>query len=86
MGMGGEVTDGTLTIALLAHFRSPQFYREVRRRANAGWEVKRAEGKRPISFLPPDSDELAAACTTETMSATSLFSVDLALSHLAGLP
>jgi hypothetical protein len=83
LGVGLEPTDGTLTLALLAHFQSKDFYREVLRRAHAGWEVKRVPGERPITFLAPESGQLAGACTIETMSATSLFSVDRALRHLA---
>lgn len=81
-GMGIEATDGTITLALLAHFRSPEFHREVLRTAKAGWEIKRSRGRQPIEFVAPDTARMTELTRLEAMSATSLFSIDSALRHL----
>lgn len=86
LGSGIDVTDGALVLSLMAHFHSPAFYKEVRMRASAGWEVMRDGGSRPLVFLPASSDGLADVATSTTMSASSLFGVDLMLRHLAQPP
>lgn len=82
-GLGVEATDGTFTLGLIAHFRSPEFFVAVRRRAKANWESKRDKAnKRPIQFMSLDGPGLSEKTQLGEMSTTSLFAIDLALTML----
>lgn len=83
-GLGAELTDGSLTIALLAQFDSPDFYAEVLRRARPSWEwQKQKDGHQRIRFYPLSSfaSDGAAELVPE-MANSSVFVLDRALGAL----
>lgn len=84
LGCGVDVTDGGFVLALVAHFRSPEFYAYLRGSAKAGWEVERVDTERPLRFAPASAAGVIDAVSNRSMSSSSIFGVDLALSHLSG--
>ena len=80
LGLGVEMTQGSIVFALLAHFRSTEFFGRVAKNAKLGWELKEIEpGGKPLAFLPLDAIRIRAFMEDESMSPASTFALDLAL-------
>lgn len=81
-GVGSDLTDGSLGLALLASFSSPEYLARLKLDCTASWESAGiVVGERPIKFVPlsdGDQDELDALVRSEGMYPSSLFSLDLA--------
>lgn len=82
-GLGIDLSDGSLTIALTAHFTSPDYLETLRSTAVGSWESETATATRPaIEFVAVDDPSLADLATIEHMDPSSIFSLDLARQHL----
>jgi hypothetical protein len=85
--MGVDLSDGSLTIALLAYFTDPNYLKRVKSDATGSWESERANRERPaVEFVNIDDARLTELATIESMDPTSIFSLDLAMTHLQVLP
>lgn len=80
-GAAIDISDGSIVLAVLAHFTSPEYAHELGLTARGSWESATAGGPR-IEFVPFDGPELTALMTTGTMTASSIFSLDRARTWL----
>jgi hypothetical protein len=79
-----DCSDGTYTFVIMAHFHDAAFLEQFKFESRAGWELQAlADGGRPFSLLPVLGSELEALAVPETMSATSIFALDLVRESLA---
>lgn len=80
--VGADLTEGNLTFAMLAEFKSPDFFDRLKLGGMASWESQEfASGTRPVEFLPLFDPELNTSA--QSMYPTSLFSLDLARQALS---
>ncbi|TDC50578.1 hypothetical protein E1212_14485 [Jiangella ureilytica] len=80
-GAAIDVLDGSLVLAVLAQFTSPEYAREVKLSARGSWESDHTSGPR-IEFVPLHGLELEARMSIETMTASSIYSLDRAREYL----
>ncbi|SDU53456.1 hypothetical protein [Jiangella alkaliphila] len=79
-GAAIDISDGSVVLAVLTHFTSPAYADELKLTARGSWESATAGGPR-IEFAPLDGRELTALMTADTMTASSIFSLDWAPSR-----
>lgn len=83
LGLGGELTDGSISISLLAVFSRPEFYRRVMREAHLNWEWHQGRD-RLILWQPEDDPASSPLLKGARLANTSVLALDLALPLLRG--
>lgn len=76
-GASIELSDGTLQIALLAHFSSPAYLRELKLSIKGNWEGTSPAGP-PIEFVPLEGDRIDQLLASRELVPMSAFSLDRA--------
>jgi hypothetical protein len=76
-GASIELSDGTLQIALLAHFTSPDYLRELKLSIKGNWEGTSPIGP-PIEFVPLEGDRIDKLLASREMAPMSAYSLDKA--------
>lgn len=86
-GMGIDLSDGSLTLALLARFPDSAYLDHVRATATGSWESEQASRERPaVEFPDLDDPRLAEMVASGAMEPSSAFSLDLARQYLRARP
>jgi hypothetical protein len=81
-GAGIDVSDGSLTLALLAHFHAPSYLDIVKSTAVGSWESAPSTQHTPaIDFVPIDDPMFEELANVDAMDPSSIFSLDLARLH-----
>lgn len=84
-GLVIDINDGSLTLALLAHFSDPAYLDRVRATATGSWESEGATREGPaVEFHELDDPRLNQLTTR--MKPSSVFSLDLARQRLGACP
>ncbi|TDD66616.1 hypothetical protein E1262_21640 [Jiangella aurantiaca] len=84
-GAAIDISDGSVILAVLAHFTSPAYADELKLTARGSWESATTGGPR-IEFAAFDGPELTALMTAGTMTASSIFALDRARAELGAGP
>lgn len=76
-GAAIELSDGTLQIALLAHFASPDYLRELKLSIKGNWEGTSPVGP-PIEFVPLEGSRIDKLLASRELAPMSAYSLDRA--------
>jgi hypothetical protein len=83
-GLAINPNDGSLNCALVAHFRSPEFFRQLRSQLRINWEsISDVISPAPVRFLPLDDPRLDEWAQAHQMDSSSIFTLDLARQYAA---